>query len=233
MKRHSKSNAISLAVATFLALASLSSSSAYAITVTGPKTANTGNNSVTIGAWYFFGNYYLAKCEDGAFAWLTTSTGASVNLGTSPNLNDFVIFNIFQDGNDTVTKVPSGGMWCAGSFMVPLQSNGYAMLMYLLGGNDTCTLFNQGGPMSVVAGTGNDNVLVEVASGNGYGVWGENGADQIGTYMSGNDVLYGGNDNDFLTWAGGGSNTCDGGSGSDKCSNSTCTSKTSCEAGAP
>ena len=228
MKRHSRSGITSFAAVALLALVLFGTGTAHAVTVTGPKTTNSGSNDVTIGAGLWFGSYYLAKCEDGAFSWLTTSTGATVNLGGSPNLNDWVIFNIFQNGNDYVRKVNSGGMWCAGIFMAQLQSNGHEMLMYMMGGDDNVSNFNMGGSLSLVGFGGNDTLLPNTASGTNN-AQGDDGNDQVGTYGTGNDYISGGNGNDFLTWAGGGSNTCDGGAGTDKCVNTTCTTKISCE----
>lgn len=212
----------SFAIAAFLAAASLSSSPAHAtITVTGPLTTNSGTNYVTIGAWNFFGSYYLTKCEDGVFAVLTTSGGAAINLGSSPNLNDNVEFKIFQNGNDDVRRVNSGGMSCQGLLMEPLQSNGFYISMWLSGGNDYTPSFNLGGPMIVYGGAGDDGITINTSS-SATMILGEDGNDQLATYGNTQDWLFGDAGNDSLTWAGSGFNRCDGGSGTDGCSNSTC-----------
>ena len=222
----------SLAIAAFLAVASLSSSSAHAlITITSPKTTNSGNNDVHIGAYGpFFGAYYLAKCEDGSLSILiNSSTGNSVNLGSSPNLPDNIDFKIFQNGNDTVRVVPVGGFYCGGAILVPVQPNGHTVQVWLSGGNDNLTDFNMGASMVVYGGAGDDVILTNIV---GQSVlFGDGGSDQLSAWGPSSDVLLGGTGNDFLLWGGSGFNYCDGNEQTDQCSNSTCSQKANCETG--
>jgi hypothetical protein len=225
--KYSKSGMSTFAAATLLAAVSLSASSARAlITVTSPLTTNSGTNYITIGAYeYWVGfskRYRLAKCEDGVYSDLRNSSGALVELGTSPNLSDHVDLKIFQNCNDDVRRVPSGGTWCdATHFMQPLQSNGYYIQMWLNGGNDYTPNFNLGGGMQVFGGPGNDTITINTTTAQTV-VKGEDGCDTLATYGSGADLLEGGNHDDRLNWGAGAFNYCDGGAGFDYCEATTC-----------